>query len=107
VPASEALVAALPIDRRSHLSAAGAVKIERQVMSPQKKFHLVFSLIMGAMMIFVMTFVITLVNVGYSDAFLRTWMKALAVAYVVGVPVIFFLAPVARKLTGGLLGMPQ
>jgi predicted membrane channel-forming protein YqfA (hemolysin III family) len=76
-------------------------------MNPQKKFHLVFSLIMGAMMIFVMTFVITLVNVGYSETFLLTWMKAFAIAYVVGVPVIFFLAPVARKLTGGLLGMPQ
>ena len=76
-------------------------------MNPQKKFHLVFSLLMGAMMIFVMTFVITLVNVGYTDAFLGTWMKAFAIAYVVGVPVIFFLAPVARKLTGGLLGTPQ
>lgn len=39
-------------------------------MNPQKKFHLVFSLLMG-------------------------------------VPVIFFLAPVARKLTAGLVGAPQ
>jgi hypothetical protein len=38
-------------------------------MAPQKKFHLVFSLLMG-------------------------------------VPVIFTLAPVGRKLTGRLLGMP-
>ena len=76
-------------------------------MNPQKKFHLVFSLLMGAMMIFVMTLVITLVNVGYSEAFLRTWMKAFAIAYFVGVPVIFFLAPVARKLTAGILGAPQ
>lgn len=76
-------------------------------MNPQKKFHLVFSLVMGAMMIFVMTFVITLVNVGYSPAFLLIWMKAFAIAYVVGVPVIFFLAPVARKLTAGVLGAPQ
>jgi hypothetical protein len=64
------------------MNAAGAATIESQAMNPQKKFHLVFSLIMGA-------------------------MKAFAIAYVVGVPVIFFLAPVARKLTGGLLGMPQ
>ena len=76
-------------------------------MSPQKKFHLVFSLLMGAMMIFVMTFVITLVNVGYSEAFLLTWMKAFAIAYIVGVPVIFFMAPVARRLTAGLVGAPQ
>ena len=76
-------------------------------MNPQKKFHLVFSLVMGAMMIFLMTFVITAVNVGFSEGFFRTWMKAFGIAYVVGVPVIFFLAPVARKLTAGLVGAPQ
>jgi predicted membrane channel-forming protein YqfA (hemolysin III family) len=74
-------------------------------MNPQKKFHLVFSLVMGAMMIFLMTFVITWVNVGLSGSFVFTWMKAFAIAYVVGVPVIFFLAPVARRLTAGLLGV--
>ena len=75
-------------------------------MQPQKKFHLVFSILMGAMMISIMTFVITMVNVGWSEQFLGLWMKAFAIAYVVGVPVIFFLAPVARKLTGRWLGMP-
>jgi hypothetical protein len=76
-------------------------------MNPQKKFHLVFSFVMGAILIFLMTFVITLVNVGFSDAFVRTWMKAFGIAYVVGVPLIFFLAPVARKITAGLVGAPQ
>lgn len=75
-------------------------------MNPQKKFHLVFSLLMGAMMISLMTFVITVVNIGFTPDFLGRWGKAFLVAYVVGVPVIFFLAPVARKLTGRLLGMP-
>ncbi len=74
-------------------------------MQPQKKFHLVFSLVMGAMMIFLMTLVITFVNVGLTDHFLALWMKAFGIAYVVGVPVIFFLAPVARKLTGRILGV--
>ena len=74
-------------------------------MNPQKKFHLVFSLVMGAMMIFLMTLVITFVNVGPTEYFLRLWIKAFAIAYVVGVPVIFFLAPVARKLTGRILGV--
>jgi predicted membrane channel-forming protein YqfA (hemolysin III family) len=74
-------------------------------MNPQKKFHLVFSLIMGAMMIFLMTLVITFINVGLIDSFFRLWMKAFGIAYVVGVPVIFFLAPVARKLTGRVLGV--
>ena len=74
-------------------------------MNPQKKFHLVFSCLMGAMMISIMTFVITLVNVGWGEHFVQTWMKAFGIAYVVGVPVIFFLAPVARKLTGKVLGV--
>lgn len=75
-------------------------------MNPQKKFHLVFSLLMGAMMIFLMTFVITAINVGFSANFLLTCAKAFVVAYIVGVPVIFFLAPVARKLTARTLKMP-
>jgi len=55
----------------------------------------------------VMTFVITAVNVGFSSSFPFIWMKAFAVAYVVGVPVIFFLAPVARRLTARTLNMPM
>jgi uncharacterized protein YaaW (UPF0174 family) len=74
-------------------------------VNPQKKFHLVFSFVMGAMMIFIMTFVITVVNVGFGAHFVQTWMKAFGIAYVVGVPVIFFLAPIARKLAGKLLGV--
>ncbi len=75
-------------------------------MHPQKKFHLTFSLIMGLLMISLMTFVITAVNIGFEPDFLAHWGKAFAVAYVVGVPVIFFVSPLARKLTGKLLGMP-
>jgi predicted membrane channel-forming protein YqfA (hemolysin III family) len=73
---------------------------------PKARFHLVFSLMMGAMMISLMTFVITAVNVGFGADFLWPWLKAFAVAYVVGVPVIYFLAPVARRLTGRLVEMP-
>lgn len=75
-------------------------------MNPLKKFHLVFSLVMGLLMISLMTFVITAVNIGFAPDFLARWGKAFAVAYAVGVPVIFFLAPLARRLTGRLLGMP-
>lgn len=79
---------------------------EEVIVSPQKKFHLVFSFVMGAMMISLMTFVITAVNVGFTPEFLARWGRAFSVAYVIGVPVIFFLAPVARRITGRLLGMP-
>lgn len=74
-------------------------------MHPQKKFHLVFSLIMGAMMVFLMTFVITAVNLGFGPHFLAAWGRVFVIAYVIAVPVIFFLAPIARRLTAGLLGV--
>lgn len=72
-------------------------------MNPQKKFHLVSALVMGAMMVFLMTFVITLLNPGWIDHFLAIWMKSSMVAYVAAVPLIFFLAPIARQMTGKLL----
>ncbi len=58
-------------------------------------------------MVFIMTFVITLVNIGWVDNFLHLWARVFGIAYVVAVPAIFLLAPVARKLTGRLLDMPN
>jgi hypothetical protein len=74
-------------------------------MNPQKKFHLVFSFIMAAMMVFLVTFVITLVNLGWVDHFMTAWMKSFVIAYLMAVPVIFFVAPVARRITGQVLGV--
>ena len=73
---------------------------------PKKRFHLVFSLLMGAMMISLMTLVITLINVGWVPDFLERWLRAFLIAYVVGVPVIYFLAPLARRLTAALVETP-
>jgi hypothetical protein len=42
---------------------------------------------------------------GWSEHFFAIWMQAFAIACVVGVPVIFLLAPVVRKVTGKLLGV--
>ncbi len=72
----------------------------------KNRFHLVFSLLMGAMMISLMTLVITFVNVGLVEDFVSRWLRAFLIAYVVGVPVIYFLAPTARKLTARFVVMP-
>lgn len=74
-------------------------------MSNARKVQLGSALIMGAMMIFVMIFVVTWVNIGFGPDFLLGWLKSYAVAYVVGVPLIFFLAPVARGIAMRLLGI--
>jgi hypothetical protein len=70
------------------------------------RFHLVFSLLMGAIMVFIMTFVITSVNVGWPQNFIDLWAKSFAVAYLVAVPVMYFFAPVARRLTGRFVHLP-
>jgi hypothetical protein len=74
-------------------------------MNPQKKFHLVFSFIMAAMMVFLVTFVVTLANLGWVEHFVAAWAKSFSIAYLVAVPMIFFVAPVARRITGQLLGV--
>ena len=73
---------------------------------PKQRFHLVFSFIMGALMISLMTLIVTAVNIGFVPGFVAQWLKAFGVAYVVGVPVIFFLAPTARNLTARLVEVP-
>ena len=50
--------------------------------------------------------VITLVNVGLVEDFIGRWLRAFLIAYVVGVPVIFFLAPLARKITARFVVTP-
>jgi len=72
----------------------------------KKRFHLVFSFVVGTLMIRFMTCVITLVNVGTPPDFFPRWGKALLVAYAVGVPVIYFVAPLARRLTARWVEMP-
>jgi ABC-type methionine transport system permease subunit len=73
-------------------------------MNPQKKFHLVFSFVMAAMMVFSVTFVVTLANLGWVEHFVVAWARSFMIAYLVAVPLIFFVAPVARRITGQLLG---
>lgn len=73
---------------------------------PRNRFHLVFSLVMGALMISMMTGFITAINVGFPPDYLARWLRAFLLAYVVGVPVIYFVAPVARKITARFVDAP-
>lgn len=73
---------------------------------PPKHFHLVFTVVMGTLMVSIMTFVITLVNIGLRPDFLARWGQAFSVAYPIALTVIYFLAPVARRLTGRWVQMP-
>ncbi|MDD2776931.1 MAG: DUF2798 domain-containing protein [Gallionella sp.] len=73
---------------------------------PKNRFHLIFSLLMGAVMVTLMTGLITSVNIGFPPDFLHHWGKAILVAYPIAVPIIYFLAPIMRHVTARWVEMP-
>ncbi|MGI0026322.1 MAG: DUF2798 domain-containing protein [Nitrosopumilaceae archaeon] len=65
---------------------------------PKKYSILIFGAIMGAQMGFFMSFIITVLAIGFAPNFFQVWMTGFAVALVVGVPVSLILAPFAKKI---------
>lgn len=73
---------------------------------PQRYFHLAFSFVMGTMMASIITFVLAVVNVGLAAGFMAVWGRMFCNAYVVVVPGIYFLAPVARRIVNRFVEPP-
>jgi len=63
-----------------------------------KKIHFVFSLVMSTFMILIMSFVVTMVNVGWSDQTISKWLNSFFYAWIVGFPLMYFFAPIIRKI---------
>jgi len=63
-----------------------------------KKIHFVFSLVMSTFMIFIMSFVVTIVNVGWGDQTISKWLNSFFYAWIVGFPLMYFFAPKFRKI---------
>ena len=59
---------------------------------------LVFSFFMALLMSCIMSFVITLFNVGFIENVMFIWLKAWAFAFVVAFPTINVVAPIVNKL---------
>ena len=74
---------------------------------PASKQQLIFSVFTAGMMAFVMTFFITLINLGFAPDFFLRWMKAYGVAFVLAVPAIYLIAPIARRLTACVVESPK
>ena len=49
-------------------------------------------------MAFIMSFMLTYLNLGFVDGFVKIWLTAYVKAFVVAYPTIFFVAPLAAKL---------
>ena len=68
-------------------------------MKMDKKFAgLLNAALMAVILPFFMTFVVVLVNTGFSGRFLGSWMRTWAIAAVVAFPLILLLSPRIRKV---------
>ena len=63
-----------------------------------KKIHLTFSLVMSTFMILIMSFVVTIVNVGWGYQTISKWLTSFFYAWIVGFPLMYFFAPIFRKI---------
>ena len=66
-------------------------------MIPKKFSNLIFTLIMGFGMSLLMTFIITYINTGLDDEFIRRFMKAWSISLPVAITAILIVAPITRK----------
>ena len=63
----------------------------------EKKIHLIFSLVMSAFMILIMSFVVTYLNIGWNDQTISKWLSSFVYAWIVGFPLLYLFAPVFKK----------
>ena len=63
-----------------------------------KKIHLIFSLVMSTFMILIMSFVVTILNVGWDEQTITKWLSSFFYAWIVGFPLMYFFAPIFRKI---------
>ena len=63
----------------------------------EKRSHLVFSIVMSAFMISIMSLVVTYLNIGWSEQTIDKWLSSFVVAWAFGFPLIFIFAPIFKK----------
>ena len=54
-------------------------------------------------MSFIMSMVITFINLGWVDGFVLKWLEAFIKAFVFAFPLVFIFAPLAQKITNKLI----
>lgn len=72
-------------------------------MIPKRYEFLLFAFFMSLFMSFLMSGVITLINIGAVEGFLLLWFLAFVKAFLVTFPTILVVVPQVRKLVGLLV----
>ena len=72
-------------------------------MIPAKYAPLVFAFFMSMMMAFLMSGVLTIVNLGFPSDFISRWIRAFVIAWCFAFPAVLLVAPMARKIVEKLI----
>jgi hypothetical protein len=70
---------------------------------PAKHQHILVGFLMALLMSCIMSFVISVINVGWIDAIASIWLKAWGTAFIIAFPIILLIGPVVRKLAAKLV----
>ena len=57
------------------------------------KQKIIFALLMGIITTSIISFTLIAINIGFTEKFLFVWLKSWALAYLVVIPAILFIAP--------------
>ena len=66
--------------------------------------RIVFPIVITAIIVFVVSAVVTFANIGLRPDFITLWLRAFLIGWPVAAVVAFFAIPVARSITGRLVG---
>lgn len=66
------------------------------------KIKVVFALIMGIITTGIISFSLIAINIGFTNTFVKIWLKSWLLAYVFVIPAILFIAPIIERLVNRL-----
>jgi hypothetical protein len=72
-------------------------------MIDRKHHRIVFLFFMALLMSCIMSFVITVFNIGFVNNLISIWLKAWLFAFSVAFPTIIFVSPIVHKLVNLVL----
>jgi len=67
------------------------------------KNKIVFAFIMGIVTTGIISFTLISVNIGFTEMFLKIWLRSWGIAYLVAIPAILIIGPRIQRLVDKLL----
>ena len=66
------------------------------------KHKITFAIIMGVITTGIISFTLITINIGFTNSFLKTWLKSWGIAYLVAIPAILLISPIVQKFVDNL-----